>query len=171
MAAGAGSEGGSLVPKPHMLDPSQAFQVVREVTSDLLRAQHENRQLILENERLRLMLHRAPITSDSELLPVFKRMQRSCGTQSEPSSLPPNELIGLYRAAQECQRGLDSLREEVIDHLKRLSSVENEVVSLAACNAQQHQQIQELLRVCNEHASLVKALQIEYHGLVTGRRA
>lgn len=266
------------------LSQMAAFNLVREVTTDLLRAQHENRLLLAENERLRQLLRKPSSVldlppsrrrsdlaalSDSEPIPLLDlppsrrrndqaalsasepisvldlppsrrrsgsaalsdtepislldlppsrrrngqailsasepialfdlppsrrrngpaalaasdpislfdlppssrrsdpTARESCGTQSDRPSLRPEECAVLYLAGQGCERGLESLREALLDHLRLLTGLEGELVSLAACNARQHGTIQELVGICSEHSSLLDALQ---RGPPTSRR-
>jgi hypothetical protein len=160
----------------HALRPAECFQMVREVTGDLLRAQHANRLLALENQELRQQLRDdgrggrerwvSVVLSDSEALlacdlhPARSHDIRSSrGTQTELER-PADDHAAVHRIGLECERELDALRAAVVHQLTRLAYLDADFVSLAHCNAQQHQHICELRRVCTEHSALLDALQL-----------
>ncbi|KAG8467280.1 hypothetical protein KFE25_000596 [Diacronema lutheri] len=115
--------------KLQALRAEEAFQVAREVTTDLLRAQHENRLLTLENERLRQQLlevakgtpsHPALLSGSAPMaaLDLPSSAARGDGiarllggTQSDAPGLRADERAELYSVGEACEQQLEALRD------------------------------------------------------------
>jgi hypothetical protein len=135
----------------------EIFQMVREVTSELLQAQHQNRILSLENEQLRRGLRRES-TCENEQPPVELRQDsRSAAKRTRGTQCDIAPAADAAVALRDIELELDAVREAVVARLRLLASVESDLVGVAACNAEQHRRLGALQRTCDEHSDEIAA--------------